>query len=51
MHYYFEKNLQVAKYVALNKSCFGIQLAHADRKASTQRPWEGRSALKKVEKP
>jgi len=46
-----KKNLQLAKSVAPNKSCFGIQLAHAGRKASTQRPWEGRSALTKGEKP
>ena len=44
-----KKNLQLAKSVAPNKSCFGIQLAHAGRKASTQRPWEGRSALTKGE--
>ena len=42
-----KKNLQLAKSVASNKSCFGIQLAHAGRKASTQRPWEGRSARSK----
>ena len=47
MHCFFKKNLQLAKSVAPNKSCFGIQLAHAGRKASTQRPWEGRSALTK----
>ena len=46
-----KKNLQLAKSVASNKSYFGIQLAHAGRKASTQRPWEGRSALTKKEKP
>ena len=46
-----KKNLLLAKSVAPNKSCFGIQLAHAGRKASTQRPWEGRSALTKEEKP
>ena len=33
-----KKNLQVAKLVANNKACFGIQLAHAGRKAYTQRP-------------
>jgi len=46
-----KKNLQLAKSVAPNKSCFGIQLAHAGRKASTQRPWEGRGALTKADKP
>ena len=51
MHCFLKKNLQLAKSVAPNKSCFGIQLAHAGRKASTQRPWEGRSALTKEEKP
>ena len=30
-----KKNLQVAKLVANNKACFGIQLAHAVRKSST----------------
>ena len=46
-----KKNLQLAKSVAPNKSYFGIQLAHAGRKASTQRPWEGRSTLTKEENP
>ena len=46
-----KKNLQLAKSVSPNKSSFGIQLAHAGRKASTQRPWEGRSALTKEENP
>ena len=46
-----KKNLQLAKSVAPNKSYFGIQLAHAGRKASTQRPWEGRSSLTKEENP
>ena len=51
MHCFFKKNLQLAKSVAPDKTRFGIQLAHAGRKASTQRPWEGRSALTKLEKP
>ncbi len=46
-----KKNLQLAKSVAPNNSRFGIQLAHAGRKASTQRPWEGRSYLSKKENP
>ena len=51
MRIFSKKNLQLAKSIAPNKSCFVIQLSHAGRKASTQRPWEGRSALNKVEKP
>ena len=47
MHCFFKKNLQLAKSVAPNKSCFGIQLAHAGRKASTQRPWEEEVLLQK----
>jgi NADPH2 dehydrogenase len=31
----------------IGKSKFGIQLAHAGRKASTQRPWEGGKGLKR----
>ena len=30
---------------------FGIQLAHAGRKASSQRPWEGGKGLKESEDP
>ncbi len=33
--------LAAARAVALPGTKFGIQLAHAGRKASTQRPWEG----------
>ncbi len=35
----------------LSKNPIGIQLAHAGRKASTQVPWEGRSALGPLEDP
>ena len=35
----------------LTKNPLGIQLAHAGRKASTQVPWEGRSALGPLEDP
>ena len=45
------KNLQLAKSVSPKNSCFGIQLSHAGRKASTQRPWEGRGSLSKNEQP
>ena len=45
------KNLQLAKSVSPKNSYFGIQLAHAGRKASTQRPWEGRGSLSKSEQP
>ena len=51
MHTITKKNLQLAKSVDVNRSCYGIQLAHAGRKASTQRPWEGRSSLVKEENP
>ncbi len=44
-----KRNIQLAKSVTPKKSFFGIQLAHAGRKASTQRPWEGRSTLRKEE--
>ena len=38
--------LAAAKAVALPGTKFGVQLAHAGRKASSQRPWEGGGALK-----
>jgi 2,4-dienoyl-CoA reductase-like NADH-dependent reductase (Old Yellow Enzyme family) len=37
--------LAAARGVALPGTRFGIQLAHAGRKASSQRPWEGGRAL------
>ena len=42
-----KKTLEQAKSVSQKKTAFGIQLAHAGRKASTQRPWEGRKSLSK----
>ena len=46
-----KKTLEQAKSVSQKKTAFGIQLAHAGRKASTQRPWEGRKSLTKEEDP
>ena len=46
-----KKTLEQAKSVSQKKTTFGIQLAHAGRKASTQRPWEGRKSLTKEEDP
>ncbi len=43
--------LDAAKAVALPGTVFGVQLAHAGRKASSQRPWEGAAALKPHEDP
>jgi len=43
--------LAVARRVALPGTKFGIQLAHAGRKASTQRPWEGGGPLGPAEDP
>ncbi len=37
--------LAAARAVALHGTLFGIQLGHAGRKASSQRPWEGGGAL------
>ncbi|MGO1079541.1 NADH:flavin oxidoreductase/NADH oxidase [Inquilinus sp. CA228] len=39
------RGLAAARAVALPGTRFGIQLAHAGRKASCQRPWEGGRAL------
>lgn len=41
----------VDQFRRLTKNALGIQLAHAGRKASTQVPWEGRSALGPTEYP
>ena len=46
-----KKTLDQAKFVAPKSTAFGIQLAHAGRKASTQRPWEGRKSLTEEENP
>jgi 2,4-dienoyl-CoA reductase-like NADH-dependent reductase (Old Yellow Enzyme family) len=43
--------IDAAKAVALQGTKFGVQLAHAGRKASSQRPWEGGAALKAHEDP
>ena len=43
--------MEKVKALSLNKVKFGIQLGHAGRKASTQRPWEGRSYLRHNENP
>ncbi|WP_198962625.1 NADH:flavin oxidoreductase/NADH oxidase [Mangrovitalea sediminis] len=40
-----DRVLSAARRVALPGTAFGIQLAHAGRKASAQRPWEGGQAL------
>lgn len=39
------RSLQAARRVALPGTRFGIQLGHAGRKASAQRPWEGGKPL------
>lgn len=38
--------LDAARRVALPGTVFGVQLGHAGRKASSERPWEGGRALK-----
>ena len=43
--------LAAARAVALPGTRFGIQLAHAGRKASARRPWEGGTALPPDEDP
>lgn len=45
------RGLAAARAVALPGTRFGIQLAHAGRKASVQRPWEGGRALGPTEDP
>ncbi len=46
-----ERVLQAARRVALPNTAFGIQLAHAGRKGSAQRPWDGGGALAETEDP
>jgi 2,4-dienoyl-CoA reductase-like NADH-dependent reductase (Old Yellow Enzyme family) len=46
-----QRTLNAAKRVAPPGTRFGIQLAHAGRKASTQRPWQGGGPLHKQEDP
>jgi 2,4-dienoyl-CoA reductase-like NADH-dependent reductase (Old Yellow Enzyme family) len=41
--------LAAARNVAIQSTRFGIQIAHAGRKASTQRPWEGGRFLSEAE--
>ena len=43
--------MKKVKALSLNEVKFGIQLGHAGRKASTQRPWEGRSYLRHNQNP
>jgi 2,4-dienoyl-CoA reductase-like NADH-dependent reductase (Old Yellow Enzyme family) len=43
--------MAAARNVAPPGTCWGIQINHAGRKASTQRPWEGRGALGPTEDP
>ena len=43
--------MEKVKALSLNEVKFGIQLGHAGRKASTQRPWEGRSYLRHNQNP
>src|SRR3954470_12614277 len=45
------RTLAAARRVARPGTGFGIQLAHAGRKASTQRPWQGGGPLGKYEDP
>ena len=46
-----KRALDAARRVALPGTKFGIQLAHAGRKASCQRPWEGGGPLKPGQDP
>jgi 2,4-dienoyl-CoA reductase-like NADH-dependent reductase (Old Yellow Enzyme family) len=43
--------LAAARRVAPKQTRWGIQISHAGRKASAQRPWEGREALGPLEDP
>ena len=43
--------LEAARSVAPSGTKFAIQLSHAGRKASSQRPWEGGGALRAEERP
>jgi 2,4-dienoyl-CoA reductase-like NADH-dependent reductase (Old Yellow Enzyme family) len=43
--------IHAARRVAPSTTKWGIQINHAGRKASTQRPWEGRGALEEHEDP
>ncbi len=46
-----KRTLDAAKRVALPGTKFGVQLAHAGRKSSCQRPWEGGGPLKPGQDP
>lgn len=46
-----KRALDAAKAVAAPGTVFGVQLAHAGRKASSQRPWEGGGPLKPDQDP
>ena len=46
-----KRTLDAARRVALPGTKFGVQLAHAGRKASCQRPWEGGGPLKPEQDP
>ncbi len=46
-----KRGLDAARAVALPGTKFAIQLAHAGRKASSKRPWEGGTALGQDEDP
>lgn len=46
-----KRALDAAKRVATPGTKFGVQIAHAGRKASCQRPWEGGGPLKAGEDP
>jgi len=46
-----KRALDAARRVAQHGTIFGVQLAHAGRKASCQRPWEGGGPLKPGQDP
>jgi 2,4-dienoyl-CoA reductase-like NADH-dependent reductase (Old Yellow Enzyme family) len=46
-----KRTLDAARRVALHGTVFGVQLAHAGRKSSCQRPWEGGGPLKAGQDP
>src|ERR1700759_1189285 len=46
---HFEPLARITKFIAAQGGVPGIQLAHAGRKASTQRPWDGNGAVAPVD--
>ena len=42
---HIERLAQIARFIKANGAAVGIQLAHAGRKGSTKRPWEGTGAV------